>query len=230
MVQIVHDLAPGSPHRLRLGVQQRGDFANDDPQTSQTAGAKVIVDDVSYFDRALYQDGVIAKAVNDVTAAGATYFSSAGNNNFNVGGVPVSSYEAQNGYRPTACPATIPAGHVDCHDFDPGAGVSDGDTVTWSANTTLRFVMGWNQPAFGIVTDYDLYMLNGAGAIALSARTTTSSARPPSSSGRPQPAPPGSPARSWSPAKPPRGHEPAPSSSCSSATAHRGSRLCSSAA
>ena len=167
MAQIVHDLAPQSPIDFSTANNTQAIFANN-IRNLQTAGAKVIVDDITYFAEPMYQDGVIAQAIQDVTDAGTVYYSSAGNNNFNVGGVPVSSYEAQNGYRPMACPATIPAGHVDCHDFDPGAGTSDGDTVTWSANTTLRFVMGWNEPAFGVVTDYDMYFLDGAGNVVLS--------------------------------------------------------------
>ena len=47
----------------------------------QAWGADIIVDDVTYFAEPFYQDGIIAVAVNDVTALGVSYFSSAGNSN-----------------------------------------------------------------------------------------------------------------------------------------------------
>ena len=80
------------------------------PPTSEswpTAGANIIVDDVSYFAEPFYQDGPIAKAVNDVRAAGVDYFSSAANNNIIVGGHDVASYEAVDGYRATTCPPAL---------------------------------------------------------------------------------------------------------------------------
>ena len=42
--------------------------------------ADIIVDDVSYLDEPFFQDGIIAQGVNDVVAAGVSYFSSAANN------------------------------------------------------------------------------------------------------------------------------------------------------
>ena len=39
----------------------------------------MIVDDVVYYAESPFQDGVVARAVNQVTSAGALYFSSAGN-------------------------------------------------------------------------------------------------------------------------------------------------------
>jgi hypothetical protein len=178
MAQIVHDLAPQAKIDFSTANSNQAQFATN-ILNLQAAGAKVIVDDITYFAEPMYQDGVIAKAVQDVTDLGTVYYSSAGNNNFNVGGVPVSSYEAQNGYRPMACPAAVAAGHADCHDFDPTAGTADGDTVTWSANTTLRFVMGWNEPAFGVNTDYDLYFLDSGGNVVLSSTNVNTASQTP---------------------------------------------------
>ena len=42
----------------------------------------------------MFQDGVIAAAIDDVEATGVTYFSSAANTNLIVGGQDVGSYEA----------------------------------------------------------------------------------------------------------------------------------------
>ena len=43
------------------------------------AGAHVIVDDVIYFAEGMFQDTIVARAVDDVAAQGVSYFSSAGN-------------------------------------------------------------------------------------------------------------------------------------------------------
>ena len=44
-----------------------------------TYGCDIIVDDELYYDESPFQDSVVAQAVNDVTANGALYFSSASN-------------------------------------------------------------------------------------------------------------------------------------------------------
>ena len=98
MTQIVHDLAPGADLRFATALNGEQAFANQ-IRTLATAGAKVIVDDVTYFAEPMYQDGVVGKAVEDVAAQGVTYFSSAANSNTIVGGNDVASYETQ-AFRP----------------------------------------------------------------------------------------------------------------------------------
>src|SRR4029079_3374417 len=134
------------------------------------AGAKVIVDDVTYFSEPIYQDGVVANAISNARAAGVSYFSSAGNSNSIVNGQSVGSYEAP-GYPPAGCPGRVPAaepGLLDCHDFDPGPGTDVTDSFTFSPNSPLRLVLGWNEPQFGIGTDFDLFLLNSTNAVVAS--------------------------------------------------------------
>ncbi len=85
MMQIVHDVAPGAALAFYTAENSEADFANGiaklaAPVASGGAGAKVIVDDVGYFDEPFYQDGLVAQAINSVVANGVAYFSSAGNN------------------------------------------------------------------------------------------------------------------------------------------------------
>ena len=82
MLQIVHDVAPAA--KLCFATAFNGDvgFADNIRALADRDGpckADVIVDDVSYFNEPFYSDGVISAAVDDVTAAGVSYFSSAGN-------------------------------------------------------------------------------------------------------------------------------------------------------
>jgi hypothetical protein len=92
MCQIVHDVAPKS--RIGFATAFGGEigFANNiralagltgftkDPTIQQGFKGDIVCDDVSYLDEPMFQDGIIAQAVNDVIAAGVTYCSSAANN------------------------------------------------------------------------------------------------------------------------------------------------------
>jgi len=88
MLQIVHDVAPKS--RLGFATANGGELNFADNIRSLaglSTGSKsvpgfkadIVVDDVIYFAEPFFQDGVVAQAVDDVAAAGVSYFSSAGN-------------------------------------------------------------------------------------------------------------------------------------------------------
>jgi hypothetical protein len=79
MMQIVHDVAPGASLAFYTAENSEADFASGISKLA-TAGAKVIVDDVGYFDEPFFQDGLVAQAINTVATSGVAYFSSAGNN------------------------------------------------------------------------------------------------------------------------------------------------------
>ena len=86
MMEIVHDLAPGAKLFFATAFNSPESFADNIRTLRFTYGCDIIVDDVIYFFESPYQDDIIAKAVNDVTASGGMYFSSAGNQgNFNDG-------------------------------------------------------------------------------------------------------------------------------------------------
>jgi hypothetical protein len=79
MMQIVHDVAPGASLAFYTAENSEADFASGITQLAN-AGAKVIVDDVGYFDEPFFQDGLVAQSISAVVAKGVAYFSSAGNN------------------------------------------------------------------------------------------------------------------------------------------------------
>jgi hypothetical protein len=78
MLEIVHDIAPGASLAFHTAFRGEQDFANG-IQALANNGAKVIADDVFYFDSPMFNDGVIAKAVNTVHSQGVFYTSAAGN-------------------------------------------------------------------------------------------------------------------------------------------------------
>lgn len=78
MLQIVHAVAPGASLAFYTAENSEADFANGIGALA-TAGAKVIADDVGYFDEPFFEDGIVAQAIDAVEATGVAYFSAAGN-------------------------------------------------------------------------------------------------------------------------------------------------------
>jgi Subtilase family len=168
MLQIVHDVAPGSPLAFATAQGGQAAFANN-IIALRNNGAKVIVDDVIYPDEPMFQDGIVAQAVNSVVAGGVAYFSSAGNNGRNAyeSGFRVGPVFAS-GAIPSAPGAPTFAGGT-AHNFDPGAGIDPFQRVTLPNGGRLIMSFQWSSPAFsvsgapGSPNDLDVYVLN-AGA------------------------------------------------------------------
>jgi hypothetical protein len=78
MLEIVHDVAPGAALAFHTGTQSPQDFAAGIRQLA-AAGANVIVDDIGWLDSPMFNDGIIAQAVDEVHAQGVFYASAAGN-------------------------------------------------------------------------------------------------------------------------------------------------------
>lgn len=154
MMQLIHDLVPGASQTFHTAFGGQATFANG-IQSLETNGASVIVDDVTYFAEPMFQDGVVAQAVDDVTSVdNVLYFSSAGNSDD-------VSYEAN--FVDSA--VTGPFGGA-LHDFDPGAGVDTLQQITVPTGDTT-VILNWDQPYFsatggaGSATDLDIHVYNG---------------------------------------------------------------------
>jgi len=76
--QIVHDVAPGASVAFHTAYNSEADFAQGIIDLAN-AGADIIDDDVIYFDEPMFQDGILAQAVDAVHKRGVAYFSSSGN-------------------------------------------------------------------------------------------------------------------------------------------------------
>jgi subtilisin family serine protease len=189
MAQIVHDLAPGASIDFATAFRGELGFAAN-IRALAAAGAKVIADDVAYFEEPFFQDGPVAVAVNEVAAAGVSYFSAAGNDNLiDAGGRNIASWEAP-GFRDSGgCPAAIvqlseefkeaeedegapaPQGlHPEhCMDFDPGAAPGEKDDafgITVEAGEELAVDLQWAEPWNGVGTDLDAFLLRENGELA----------------------------------------------------------------
>lgn len=173
MLQIVHDVAPAAKLAFVSAFLGETVFAESIEELAEPApfgaGAKVIVDDVTYLEEPFFQDGPIAAAVNAVTAEGVTYLSAAGNDNLIDGaGRDIASWEAP-GFRDAgSCPPAIQGlsefNGSHCMDFAPGAASVDTTFgITVDPEETLLLGLQWAEPWFGVHTDLDAFLLDGSG-------------------------------------------------------------------
>lgn len=143
MLQIVHDIAPGAKLAFYTAELSEADFAAG-IQHLAAAGARVIIDDVGYGDEPVFQDGLLAKAVDEVNSGQkVAYFSAAGNDARNSieisaprfataaagnepnAGEELLNFDASGATTTTVLPVTIPA-------LQPGE--------------FINFVVEWDQP------------------------------------------------------------------------------------
>ncbi|PSR53860.1 hypothetical protein AHMF7605_10180 [Adhaeribacter arboris] len=78
MAEIVHDVAPGAQLAFYSADFGPASFAQGILDLQQ-AGCNIIVDDILYFDEPMFQDGIVAQAIDAVRKKGTTYFTAAGN-------------------------------------------------------------------------------------------------------------------------------------------------------
>lgn len=163
MMEIVHDMAPGAQVLFATAFTSEFSFA-DNIIALAAAGCKVIVDDVTYFDEPVFQDGVIAQAVNQVTAAGVTYFSAAANSG-NLTSNSSGTWEGDflDG-GPVSGVITTTGETGDFHNFRTVASPQNFDVLTVG---TIDINLKWSDPLGASTNDYDLFLLNSTGTTVL---------------------------------------------------------------
>ncbi|HEX4608656.1 MAG TPA: S8 family serine peptidase, partial [Urbifossiella sp.] len=161
MLQVIHDVATGARLLFAAAGTTQAQLAAS-IRALANAGADIIVDDVTFPSEPMFQDGIVAQAVDQVAAAGVVYFSAAGN---------LASQSYQSAYRDSGVNlGTSGAGVVTndanfmAQDFDPGPGVDLYQTVTLPAGTTT-FSFQWSNSYAsaggpGAVTDMDLALFD----------------------------------------------------------------------
>jgi Subtilase family len=178
MLQLVHDVAPGASLAFATAFTGQAGFASN-ILALQAAGADVIVDDVIFFAEPMFQDGIIAQAVDTVQGLGVPYFSSAGN-------ADRQSYEGS--FRPglffaagafPSAPGAPPFFGGTAHDFDPAPGVDVVQHITVPEGSGVVVSFQWDSPFAsacpgcpGSPNDLDIYVFDDppttvlAGAVA----------------------------------------------------------------
>jgi len=158
MLEIVHDLAPAAKLYFATGFTGEAQMAKNIRDLAN-AGCRVIIDDISYFAESPFQDGAIAKAVNDVSAQGVLFFSSAAN-----------SGNLQSGNSGTWEGDFVKGGHFDgfgdYHAFKPG--VFTNEVTRAGGSPTFLF---WSDALKHSSNDYDLFVFDGATQDLVSAST-----------------------------------------------------------
>jgi subtilisin family serine protease len=160
MLEIVHDLAPKAELGFATAFESDASFAENIRALRFDAGCDVIVDDVLYFNESPFQDGPIAQSVDAVTADGALYFSSAGNEGNTLDGTS-GNYEGEFADSGQAVGKFAGA----AHDFDPGDGVQVFEPISAASSAGVPVTLFWADPLGGAADDYDLYLFDASGNI-----------------------------------------------------------------
>jgi hypothetical protein len=173
MLEIVHDLVPNAQLYFATALGGVATFANN-IRALRNAGCDVIIDDVGYFVESPFHQGqlpnvvspnnaaLIQQAVNDVTADGALYFSSAANSgNQNDGQSGTWEGNFVDGGAVSGVVGSVEGGQGLVHDFDPSGAVSGFNTVSASGGTNASLF--WSDPLGASANDYDIFVLNSTG-------------------------------------------------------------------
>jgi Subtilase family len=161
MMEIVHDLAPGAKLFFATAFSGQASFADNIRTLRFTYGCHIIVDDVNYFAEGAFQDDVIADAVNDVTADGALYFSSAANSgNLTSGTSGTWEGDFRNGGDAGSLIDGFEGQAVTIHNFGTNAHPQRFDVLT-SPSQVIN--LKWSDALSNSSNDYDLFVLDSTG-------------------------------------------------------------------
>ena len=164
LLEIVHDLAPGADLFFATGSGGQAQMAQNILALA-AAGCDVIVDDVLYFAEPVFQDGIIAQAVDEVAASGVAYFSAAGNSG-NLAAGTAGVWEGD--FSAAALPGPLAGAGLAAHDFGGG---ENSNELTF--DTPFFITLQWSDPTGASANDYDLYLLDAALANVIAASTNT---------------------------------------------------------
>jgi hypothetical protein len=167
MLQIVHQIAPGAALGFATGFNGSAQMAlNIQTLRNPPHNCTIIVDDVTYFLEAAFQEGNIAQAVTTVTAAGALYYSSAANSGSFVKGTSGTwQGDFVNGGAVGAPITGVESGTV--HAFAMGTNYN---TLT-SQGSAQWEILNWSDPFGASSNDYDFFALDAAGTTLLAQST-----------------------------------------------------------
>ncbi|TWT31427.1 GEVED domain-containing protein [Blastopirellula retiformator] len=170
MMQLVHDVAPAADLAFTTAFTGKAGFAQGIYDLA-AAGSTVIVDDVGYANEPWFSDGMIALAADSVVQNNVAYFTSAGNSaresyesDYRVG----NTYNEGDFASATGAPTFFGG---TSHDFDPGSGVDDRQSITLAPQSFVTLTMQWDDTFLtdgGIASSsvVDIYVLSGNTVVA----------------------------------------------------------------
>ncbi len=162
-LEIIHDLAPGAALGFATGWLDQASFAQNISDL-RTSGCDVLIDNVIHATEPVFQDGIIAQAIDNVVADGAVYFSAAQNFG-NLSDGTSSVWEGD--YFATAVPVeSLSSEYETAHDFGGGTALN---TIT--TDTPFGFTLQWSDPQGGSTNDYDLFLISANGNSVILAST-----------------------------------------------------------
>jgi hypothetical protein len=181
MLQVIHDLAPHAQLAFATAYGSELEFAHNiellaKPVENGGAGAKVIVDDVAYYTEPFFQEGPVAEAIRNVTEAGVTYITAAGNNNLfekesgHETNREIGSWERSE-FDDAICPpvlfSRVKSGAGSCLNFKASG---EGSTFRIAVEPGARLLVDlqWAEPWYGVESDLDAYLLNSSATQVLS--------------------------------------------------------------
>lgn len=169
MAQLVHDLAPGAKIVFHTAGSSQDDMAGAIDALANY-GCDIIVDDVIFFEEPMFQDGVIAQAVDRAVKNGVAYFSAAGNDSnqswedtFRSSGVFLENLLVDDS-------DFLVLGGGELHDFNPGPEVDIFQSVIGASRVVLQWDNSSLSATDGLVGpthDYDIFVIDEEGAIIL---------------------------------------------------------------
>lgn len=173
MMEIIHDLAPGAKLFFASALNGEDSFADNIRALRFVYGCDIIVDDIAYPGEPVFQDGTVARAVNDVTADGALYFSSAGNSgNLTAGTSGTWEGDFRDGGDRGILVSAGKERPVRIHNFGDSGAVRLYNTLTvpgpWVG-------LHWSDPVGHSENDYDLFVFDSTGTILKGASFETQS-------------------------------------------------------
>ena len=193
MLQLIHDVVPQAKLAFYTADISEVDFAAG-IVALQAAGCNVITDDVGYFDEPMFSDGPVGQAIDRVTALGAVYTSSAGNDDasgYAATFAPVANSTTSQGYLTaqgvpyTGISTAEQAVITDFHQFGTNA---DGTPILvqnvripgTSADAAGKLEFQWDDPytvlatqgaTNNVTTDFDILVFNGTTGAILASRS-----------------------------------------------------------
>ena len=159
MAQLIHDVAPGAELLFHTAFNGTADYAQGILELA-AAGADVIVDDIIYLSQPMFQDGIVAQAVDTVSSNGVVYFSAAGNS-------ADASYDAPYSDSGIDLSGT---GLIGVHTFTPGNPDDVMQEFLLPVNGSLFMTVQWDQPfaaagGSGSASDIDVFLFDADGNV-----------------------------------------------------------------